>query len=297
MIVRSSIKAVRGILRGVKGVVGLVPTMGAFHEGHLSLMRTARRECDYVVVSLFVNPKQFGPTEDYTTYPRNLLTDKKMASTVGVDLLWTPSVAQMYPPNDTTWVEVLGLTQRWEGECRPGHFRGVTTVVAKLLRIVAPHRTYLGWKDYQQACVIDRMVHDLHLNTTLRLLPTVRMPDGLAMSSRNARLRARERLAATVLYRSLCLAKRLVARGVRTSEKILTRVRLMLMSEPRAAVDYVALCHPKTLEPVSRIERRAVLLLAVRIGPVRLIDNMLLQCAQRDSNPRPLGSKPSTLSN
>ncbi|TAK07399.1 MAG: pantoate--beta-alanine ligase, partial [Candidatus Manganitrophaceae bacterium] len=185
----SSIKQIQKILAPLRGKkrIGLVPTMGAFHQGHLTLMRRAQRECDYVVVSLFVNPLQFGPKEDFATYPRTLASDRKMAEEAGVDLLWTPTAEEIYPAPYRTFVEVEEITRRWEGAVRPGHFRGVATVVAKLFQVVRPDRAYFGQKDYQQTRVIHQMVKDLHLDLSIRILPTVREKDGLAMSSRNRR--------------------------------------------------------------------------------------------------------------
>ena len=257
--------------------IGFVPTMGAFHEGHLSLMRRAKRECGWVVVSLFLNPTQFGPNEDFNSYPRTLASDKKKAESAGVDLLWTPSAEEIYPPPYRTFVEVEALGRRWEGASRPGHFRGVATVVAKLLQVVRPDRLYLGQKDYQQTLVIRQMIRDLHFDTAVRLIPTVREKDGLAMSSRNQRLAPADRMAAPVLFRALEEARRLVSEGEQSGSKIVKRVGSVIRSEPRAAIDYAALCHPETLEPLDRLNDRAVLLLAVKIGGVRLIDNTLLQ--------------------
>lgn len=275
----SKIGPLRKILSPVRDQkqIGFVPTMGAFHDGHLSLMRRAKRECGFVVVSLFVNPTQFGPNEDFNSYPRTLASDKKKAESAGVDLLWTPSAEEIYPAPYRTFVEVEALGRRWEGASRPGHFRGVATVVAKLLQVVRPDRLYLGLKDYQQTVVIRQMIRDLHFETAVRLISTMREKDGLAMSSRNQRLAPADREAAPVLYRALQEAKRLVGKGERRGPKIVKQVESILRSEPRARIDYVALCDPKTLEPVDRVEGGAVLLLAVRFGAVRLIDNLLLQ--------------------
>ena len=275
----SKIGALRKILSPVRNQkkIGFVPTMGAFHDGHLSLMRRAKRECGFVVVSLFVNPTQFGPNEDFKHYPRTPASDKKKAESAGADLLWTPSAEEIYPAPYRTFVEVESLGRRWEGTSRLGHFRGVATVVAKLLQVVRPDRLYLGQKDYQQTLVIRQMIRDLHFETAVRLIPTAREKDGLAMSSRNQRLAPADREAAPILYRGLQEAKRLVDRGERSGPKIVKRVESILRSEPRAGIDYVALCNPYTLEPVDRMEGGAVLLLAVKIGSVRLIDNLLLQ--------------------
>ncbi|HXG24848.1 MAG TPA: pantoate--beta-alanine ligase [Chthonomonadales bacterium] len=256
--------------------VGFVPTMGALHEGHLALMRRARDDCDVVVVSIFVNPTQFGPGEDYERYPRDLPRDSRLAQQVGVDALFTPSVEEMYPPGGQTVVEVPELAKRWEGEFRPGHFRGVATVCAKLFNIVQPDCAYFGQKDYQQLKVIERLVTDLHLPLTIVPVATVRDPDGLALSSRNSYLSPVERQAATVLHRALEKVEALFNAGER-SGRILQEVLLeTLAQEPMAVIDYAAVADAETLEPLEKIEHRAVALLAVRIGTTRLIDNTLL---------------------
>lgn len=279
MRVLSSIKTVQKALKPLWGKkrIGFVPTMGAFHEGHLSLMRRARRECDFVAVSLFVNPLQFGPKEDYAAYPRDLASDRKMAEGAGIDLLWTPTVEEIYPSPYRTHIDVEEITRRWEGESRPGHFRGVATVVAKLFQVIRPDRAYFGQKDYQQTGVIRQMVRDLHLDVAIRILRTSREKDGLAMSSRNRRLSPAERAAAPILYRALKRVEALVGEGTRESKTLLREAESLIRSEPRAAIDYIALCDPESLEPIDRIDDRAVLLLAARIGPVRLLDNLLIQ--------------------
>ncbi|MDC4225123.1 MAG: pantoate--beta-alanine ligase [Candidatus Manganitrophus sp.] len=275
----SNIKAVQKILAPLRGRkrIGLVPTMGAFHEGHLALMRQAKRECDFAVVSLFVNPLQFGPKEDFATYPRSIASDRKMAQTAGVDLLWTPSAEEIYPPPYRTFVDVEEITRRWEGSVRPGHFRGVATVVAKLFQIVQPDRAYFGQKDYQQTRVIRQMVKDLHFALSIRIRPTVREKDGLAMSSRNQRLSSAERAAAPLLFNALKHAEARVRQGIHKSRPLLEEVERLIRSEPLAQIDYVALCDPESLEPLEKIQKEAVLLLAVKIGPVRLIDNLLIR--------------------
>ena len=256
--------------------VGLVPTMGAFHEGHLALMRRVRRACDVVVVSLFVNPTQFGAGEDYDTYPRHLAADGAQAKKAGVDFLWTPRVDDLYPAGDQTGVEVGAIGRRWEGEHRPGHFRGVATVVAKLFAAVRPDRAYFGHKDYQQVCVIRQMARDLCFPITLRILPTVREADGLAMSSRNERLTPMARAAAPTLCRALQSARAMTQSGERRASALIERVESTLRASPPIQIDYVALCHPETLEPIDHITNKAALLTAIRIGPVRLIDNIIL---------------------
>lgn len=267
--------------------VGFVPTMGALHEGHLALMRRAQGDCDVVVVSIFVNPTQFSPGEDYERYPRDLQRDSRLAQQVGVDALFTPSVEEMYPPGGQTVVEVPELAKRWEGEFRPGHFRGVATVCTKLFNIVQPDRAYFGQKDYQQLKVIERLVADLHLPLTIVPVATVRDQDGLALSSRNSYLSAEERQAATVLHRALEKVEALFNAGER-SGRILQEVLLeTLAQEPRAVIDYAAVADAETLEPLEKVEYRAVALLAVRIGTTRLIDNTLLGAAWHGENSPP----------
>lgn len=275
----SHIKAVQKILAPLRGRkrIGFVPTMGAFHEGHLALMRQAKRECDYVVVSLFVNPLQFGPKEDFAAYPRPVDLDRKQAQAAGVDLLWTPAAEEVYPSPYRTFVDVEEITRRWEGAVRPGHFRGVATVVAKLFQIVQPDRAYFGQKDYQQTRVIRQMVKDLHFAVSIRIFPTVREKDGLAMSSRNQRLSPAERAAAPILFKALKQAKDRIRQGIHERFPLLQEVEASIQAEPLARIDYAALCDPASLEPIERIQKEAVLLLAVKIGSVRLIDNLLIR--------------------
>ncbi|MCX7779800.1 MAG: pantoate--beta-alanine ligase [Negativicutes bacterium] len=260
--------------------VGLVPTMGALHEGHLSLMRTAAAENDIVVATIFVNPTQFGPNEDFATYPRKLEEDACLAAEAGVTALFHPPVEEIYRPGNATWVEVTGsLTENLCGRTRPGHFRGVTTVVSRLFNIVQPDRAYFGQKDAQQVQVLKRMTQDLCFDIELRVLPIVRESDGLAMSSRNAYLSAAERQAALVLSRSLAEARCLVAAGERDTQAIVAAVTAFIQSEPLAVIDYVELVHPDDLMPRERLADAGLLALAVRIGKTRLIDNILLEVA------------------
>jgi pantoate--beta-alanine ligase len=262
---------------GVTGTLGLVPTMGALHEGHLSLVRRARRECDRVAVSIFVNPAQFGPSEDLDRYPRDLPGDLALLEREGTDVVFTPTPALVYPPGFCAWVTVERLTERWEGASRPGHFRGVATVVLKLLNLVRPRRAYFGEKDYQQLRVVERMARDLDVPVTIVACPTVREPDGLAMSSRNVNLAPDDRRAATVLSRALRLAQAECARGERDATRLRTIVEQVITAEPRARIDYVAVVEPLMLEPLTVIDEvGAVCCIAVRVGPVRLIDNMVL---------------------
>lgn len=275
----SKIQAVMSIRKatGQSGTIGFVPTMGAFHEGHLSLMRKARAECDFVIVSLFVNPLQFGEANDLTTYPRTLSEDRKRAASAGVDLLWTPTGAALYPPGFQTTIEVSEISRRWEGESRPGHFQGVATIVAKLLQIVQPDRLYLGQKDYQQVCVIRRMIADLYFETKIRVLPIIREKDGLAMSSRNQRLSPDDRAVAPVLHRALQEAEKRVQQGERDAEAILKAARGILESDSGIAIEYLALCDPASLEAIDHLEKEGILLAAVWLASVRLIDNVLLK--------------------
>ncbi len=256
--------------------VGFVPTMGYLHEGHLSLARRAREECASVVVSIFVNPTQFAPTEDLDAYPRDLERDLRLLEEIGVDLVWTPTPEVMYPEGFQTWVTVEELTQVLEGASRPTHFRGVTTVVAKLFNGVQPQKAYFGQKDAQQAVVIQRMVKDLNFPVEIIVCPIVREPDGLAMSSRNTYLNPDERQAATVLYRSLTAAAEAFAAGERDADRLRAIVRDMVDAEPLADLEYISCAHPETLQELDGEVERALLSMAVRVGKTRLIDNFLV---------------------
>ncbi len=250
--------------------------MGYLHEGHLSLVRRARAECDHVGVSLFVNPTQFGPNEDLSRYPRDLERDLRLLQAEGVDLVWTPSPEIVYPPGFQTWVTVEDVSRPLEGAHRPGHFRGVATVVAKLFNAFTPDRAYFGQKDAQQVVVIRRMARDLNFPLEIVVCPTVREPDGLAMSSRNAYLNPEERQAATVLHRALTAACEAWQHGERDGEALRALMQSILAAEPLANPEYVSVADPDTLEELERVEGRALLSLAVRIGRTRLIDNVLL---------------------
>jgi pantoate--beta-alanine ligase len=256
--------------------VVLVPTMGYFHRGHLSLMEYGRTLGDQVVVSLFVNPTQFGPSEDYQQYPRDPERDSALAREVGVDVLYTPSTEAMYPEGYQTYVMVEQLTRGLCGPSRPGHFRGVATVVLKLFNQVQPHAAIFGEKDYQQLQVIKRLAADLDVPVEVVGRPIVREPDGLAMSSRNTYLNPEERRAALCLYRALLAARELVVSGAKSRESILEAVRQIIMSTPHTDIDYAALVHPETLKEVDAIHGEARLALAVRVGKTRLLDNTLL---------------------
>jgi len=255
---------------------GLVPTMGFLHEGHLSLVRAAKSECASVGVSIFVNPTQFAPTEDLEAYPRDLERDLAMLEAEGVDVVWTPTAEGVYPPGFQTWVAVEDMTQPLEGSMRPGHFRGVTTVVAKLFLAFEPQRAYFGQKDAQQALVIQRMVYDLNFPLEVVVCPIVREPDGLAMSSRNTYLNPEQRQAATVLSRSLEAARKSFGEGERDAEVLRQLVNGVLESESLARVEYVSLADPETLQELSGQIERGLVSMAVYVGKTRLIDNTLL---------------------
>jgi len=257
--------------------VGFVPTMGYLHEGHLSLVRQARVENSSVVVSIFVNPTQFGPQEDLDKSPRDPRRDLALLQKENTDVVFMPSASEMYPPQFDSWVEVGKVTERLEGASRPGHFRGVTTVVAKLFNIVQPNRAYFGQKDAQQAIVIKKMVADLNMNLEIITLPTIREPDGLAMSSRNTYLNPQQRQAATVLYQALSLAQKLWSQGERDAEKLRREMTALIQEEPLADIDYVSIADPDTLDELDTVTSPALVSLAVRIGSTRLIDNIVLE--------------------
>jgi len=275
MQVVTTVAEMRRLRSQMTGSVGLVPTMGYLHEGHLFLVRRARAENQHVVVTIFVNPTQFGPQEDYQRYPRDPERDLRLLEQEGADVVFMPSVEEMYPPGFDAWVEVgEALTGRLEGAARPGHFRGVTTVVAKLFEIVQAQRAYFGQKDGQQLAVIRKMVADLNMGVEIVGLPTVREPDGLAMSSRNVYLSPEERRAATILWRSLGRARELFDGGERRAEVIRGEMQAVLASEPLARVEYVSVADAETLQELEAIEGPAMVSLAVRIGSTRLIDNV-----------------------
>ena len=256
--------------------IGFVPTMGFLHEGHLSLMRKAREECDVVAVSIFVNPLQFGQNEDLDRYPRDSEGDRKKCELAGVDVLFMPQAAEMYPQKPTVYVTVLGISDVLEGAIRPEHFRGVATVVAKLFDIVHPHRAYFGQKDFQQCAVIKRLVQGLNLHVEVVVAPTVREADGLAMSSRNSYLNAEERRKATILYRALRAGEDLIQAGVREPEKVRQKMRAELLKEPGIAIDYAEVVDPDTLTPLEVLGGPAALLVAAKLGSTRLIDNLIV---------------------
>jgi pantoate--beta-alanine ligase len=256
--------------------LGLVPTMGALHEGHLSLVRAAKAQCDAVAVSIFVNPTQFGPTEDLAKYPRQFDRDCQLLRQEGVDILFAPLVEEIYPPGNVTWVLVEGLSDKLDGRSRPGHFRGVTTVVAKLFHIIEPHAAFFGQKDAAQLAVIRRMVRDLNFRIEIVACPIVREADGLALSSRNAYLNREERGRALILHRSLEQAERDFRGGERIAAKLISAARELLVSEPLVRVDYLEIVDPCTLDPVEGISGKALIAIAAYVGTTRLIDNVVL---------------------
>jgi pantoate--beta-alanine ligase len=267
-------------LRIVRGAlsepVGLVPTMGYLHDGHLSLVRQARQECSSVVVSIFVNPSQFGPKEDFTAYPRDVSGDLARLESVGVDLVWMPEVEDMYPAGYQTWVIVEEVAQPLEGSMRPGHFRGVATVVTKLFNAVQPQKAYFGQKDAQQVAVIRRMTEDLNLDVDIVVCPIRREADGLAMSSRNTYLSPDERIAARVLYRALTAAQQAFLKGERSGDRLKDIMKEVLAEEPLAKTQYVSCADIDSLQELTTITHNAILSMAVYVGKTRLIDNIVL---------------------
>ncbi len=277
MQVITTIDGFREARHALQGTLGLVPTMGYLHDGHLTLVRQAAAQNDHVAVSIFVNPTQFGPNEDFANYPRDMEHDLAILRESGVMLVFSPSVQEIYPEGFQTYVEVTGVSQGLEGERRPGHFRGVATVVAKLFNVIQPDRAYFGQKDAQQAAVIRRMVADLAMPLEVVIVPIVRAPDGLALSSRNSYLTSEQRLAAPVLYRALMAAKARYDAGVRAPDDLRAAVRDTLVVEPLAQIDYVSAADADTLAELQAPTDRPILLsMAVRFGRTRLIDNILL---------------------
>ena len=276
MEVVKTLPEIRALRQQSSGTIGFVPTMGYLHEGHLALVQRARTENSAVVVSIYVNPAQFGPREDLASYPRDLNRDLELLRRQGTDIVFVPSNDEMYPPEFGSWIDVEKVTERLEGASRPGHFRGVATIVAKLFNIVQPTRAYFGQKDAQQALVIKRMVADLNMGLEIVVIPTVRESDGLAMSSRNVYLSRRERQAATVLFKALTLARQLRRRGETEGEEIRRQMTALIEKEPVARIDYVSIADAETLEELTSVDRPALASLAVKIGKTRLIDNMPL---------------------
>jgi pantoate--beta-alanine ligase len=279
MLVLKTIAESRGACTRIRAAgksLGLVPTMGSLHEGHLSLVRAAQASCDAVAVSIFVNPTQFGPKEDFAAYPRSLEEDCRILEAAGVDLVFAPSAEEMYPAGASTFVAVSGLSERLDGASRPGHFRGVATVVAMLFHIFSPERAFFGQKDAAQVAVLRKMVRDLHFSVLLDVCPTVREPDGLALSSRNRNLNGEQRRQALVLSRALLAVEKQFQHGERDSRKLLSEALRVLAEEPAIQLDYCTIVDPATLEDVPDVSRGALVAVAARVGATRLIDNVLL---------------------
>ncbi|HLJ09709.1 MAG TPA: pantoate--beta-alanine ligase [Planctomycetaceae bacterium] len=280
LVVTEQIAEMLGIVRRARDEgsrVGLVPTMGALHAGHLSLMHAARRECDFVVASIFVNPAQFGPKEDFARYPRNLDVDLALCAQAGVDAVFHPAVETMYAAGFATYVDVAGMSDVLEGKFRPGHFRGVTTVVLKLFQIIPADVAFFGQKDFQQQAIIRRMSADLDLPIEIRVCPTVREADGLALSSRNVYLSADDRRSALAVSKSLQLARELIAGGRRDLPEVRQEMLKILSQTARVSVEYATLIHPETLEEVSEVLPKLVAVVAARVGTTRLIDNLVIE--------------------
>ena len=274
-----TIRSVRALVQTARSrnqKIGLVPTMGAFHPGHISLIETAVKECDFVVVSIFVNPTQFGPAEDFKKYPRSLDTDLETCRKIGVDVVFAPSTEQMYPVQNLTWVNVEKLTESLCGQFRPEHFRGVTTVCAKLFNIIAPDIAFFGQKDAQQAVVIKRMVADLNMPLRIVVCPIVRGPDGLALSSRNQYLTEQQKKDATLIYSSLQKCREMVEAGIEDCTKIIAQMREVLNQAPSINIEYISIVDAETLQSLSHITGRILAAVAVKIGTARLIDNILV---------------------
>lgn len=276
MKIARSISEMKALRKQCTGKVGFVPTMGYLHEGHLQLVKNAKMDNPVVVVSIFVNPTQFAPNEDFKAYPRDFERDCELLRGIDTDIIFAPSDSDMYPPGFNTWVNVQGITQYLEGRSRPTHFQGVTTVCNKLFNIVQPDNAYFGQKDAQQALVIQKMVRELNMNLKIVVCPTVREADGLAMSSRNTYLTPQERPTANVLYRSLMLAQDMYARGERDAARIKSAMTGLILQVPGASIDYVSIADIDNLTEVERISGRVLVSLAVRIGKPRLIDNIVL---------------------
>jgi pantoate--beta-alanine ligase len=277
MKVLKTIDEMKELRPGLAEPVGFVPTMGYLHQGHLALVRQARAENVSVVVSIFVNPTQFGPQEDFARYPRDPQRDLALLDKEGTDIVFMPSADEMYPKNFNSWVEVGKVAERLEGAARPGHFRGVATVVAKLFNIVQPDRAYFGQKDAQQLIVIRKMASDLDMNLEIVAVPTVREPDGLAMSSRNTYLNPEERKQAIVLYQALTLAHKLWAQGEKDAKAIRRQMTDLIQKQPLAEIDYISIADAETLDELDRVKPPALVSLAVKIGRTRLIDNVVVK--------------------
>lgn len=272
----SEMQSLADSFRKESKTIGFVPTMGFLHAGHVSLMQRAQQECDVVVASIFVNPTQFGPNEDLDRYPRDEAGDRKTCEAAGVDVLFMPTASEMYPEKPSVFISVEGLSDILEGAIRPGHFRGVATVVAKLFNIVKPQKAFFGQKDYQQCAVVKRMVKGLDMDVEVVAIATMREPDGLAMSSRNSYLSPGERLKAAVIYRALSAAEQLAKTGVRQPEALKSKIQAVVREEKGIELDYLEIVDPESLARLASAQDRMVLLIAVRIGRTRLIDNLVL---------------------
>jgi pantoate--beta-alanine ligase len=284
MKVAKTIESVRHLVKNARkagGKVGFVPTMGALHTGHISLIETAKKKCDFVVVSIFVNPTQFGPGEDFNRYPRPIKADLNICKKAGVDVVFVPSVRQMYPAENFTWVAVEKLTEPLCGRFRPGHFRGVTTVCAKLFNIVAPDVAYFGQKDAQQAIVIKRMVADLNMPLKIVVCPTIREPNGLALSSRNQYLTERQKKDAANIYKSLRTCRNLIDAGTTNTRQIIAEMQKILQRIPSAEIEYISIVDADTLESIDKIAGQVLAAVAVRIGTTRLIDNIVIDISRK----------------
>ncbi len=268
------------IARSEERKIGLVPTMGALHTGHISLIEAAVKDCDFVIVSIFVNPTQFGPGEDFEKYPRPLQADLKVCQEAGVDVVFAPSSKQIYPTENITWVTVEKLTESLCGKSRPVHFRGVTTVCAKLFNIVAPDAAYFGQKDAQQAIVIKRMVADLNMPLEIVICPTVREPNGLAVSSRNQYLTAKQKKDAANIYKSLQACRKLIEAGITETRQIIDEMQKILRQIPSGQIEYVSIVDAETLESLDEISGKVLAAVAVKVGPARLIDNILVDAGK-----------------
>ncbi len=277
-----TIESVRGLVKAARSggkTIGFVPTMGALHIGHISLIEAARKNTDFVVVSIFVNPAQFGPGEDFEKYPRPLNADLEICKKVGVDVVFTPTAGQMYPTENLTWVNVEKLTEPLCGRCRPGHFRGVATVCTKLFNIVVPDTAFFGQKDAQQTAVIKKMVADLNLPLEIVVCPTVREKSGLAVSSRNRYLTEQEKKDAASIYKSLQKCREMVKAGILEAEQIITEMRKILSKV--SSIEYISIVDAQTLQNIDKIEGRTLVAVAVKIGATRLIDNILIDAASQ----------------
>jgi len=284
MKVAKTIESVRNLVKAARSkgkIIGFVPTMGALHIGHISLIEAAAKKCDFVVVSIFVNPTQFGPGEDFEKYPRPLKADLEICRKTGVDVVFAPSPQQMYPGENLTWVNVGKLTEQLCGQFRPGHFSGVTTVCAKLFNIVAPDIAFFGQKDAQQAIVIKRMVADLNMPLKIVVCPTVRQADGLAVSSRNQYLTRQQKKNAPLIYKSLQKCQKLIEDGVADSKTIINQMRKILQQAPSIKIEYISIVDADTLQELKKITGKVLTAVAVKIGPTRLIDNILVDVNKR----------------